>query len=101
MNCCEAHEQSVKRNPVAEPSAKALATTRPTIRRFAQTSSRVPFGRRSARDLAEWTSASRGPLAEPVGTALQRVDVIRRLRLVGAVCTRVVDQRRIPAISTR
>ena len=25
----------------------------------------IPFGRRSARDLAEWTSASRGPLAEP------------------------------------
>jgi hypothetical protein len=24
-----------------------------------------PFGRRSVRDLAEWTSASRGPLAEP------------------------------------
>ena len=29
----------------------------------------IPFGRRSARDLAEWTSASRGPLAEPVATA--------------------------------
>jgi hypothetical protein len=27
--------------------------------------SRIPFGRRSAGDLAEWRSASRGPLAEP------------------------------------
>ena len=32
----------------------------------------IPFGRRSARDLAEWTSASHGPSAEPVSTEFRR-----------------------------
>lgn len=56
---------------MAEPSGKGLLTMRRVIRHVHTHSVALPdelhisFGRRSARDLAEWTSASRGPLAEP------------------------------------
>jgi hypothetical protein len=60
--------RQLERELRGEPARPEESTWVPEFLRktsVGQASSRVPFGRRSARDLAEWTSASRGPLAEP------------------------------------